>query len=136
MRRIFQALSAIVLGVTMVIAGATPATAQSRQRISFTKGNDNAAVKGTIKGSEYRDYVVGARKDQQMTVTLVTEGNAFFNVLPPGSTGEAIYNGSHDGAGTTLRLPKDGDYTIRVYLMGAAKSEKRSVSYTVAVTIM
>ena len=136
MTKFFELLSAAVLGVTLVVAGATPAVAQSRQRISFAKGNDNAAVKGTIKGSEYRDYVLRARKGQDLSVSLITDGNAYFNILPPGSMGEAIYNGSTSGANTTVKLPQDGDYTIRVYLMGAAKSGKKSVPYTVSVAIM
>jgi hypothetical protein len=136
MRKVFEVLSAIALGTALVIAGVTPAAAQSRQRISFAKGNDNAAVKGSITGHEYRDYVLRARKGQNLSVSLITDGSAYFNILPPGSTGEAIYNGSTSGADTTVKLPKDGDYTIRVYLMGAAKSGKKSVPYTVSVTIM
>jgi len=136
MRRIFQVLSATVLGVTLVVAGATPAAAQAPQRISFSKGNDNAAVRGAIKGREYRDYLLRASKGQKMSVSLITDGTAYFNILPPGSTGEGIFNGSMSGANTTVTLPKDGDYTIRVYLMGAAKSEKKAVPYTVSVTIM
>jgi hypothetical protein len=51
-------------------------------------------------------------------------GDAFFNILPPGSSDVAIYNSSIDGNGATaIRLPASGDYTIRVYLMGAAESE-------------
>jgi len=42
------------------------------------------------------------------------KGAAYFNVLPPGSTGEAIFVGSSEGNHLSA-LPSDGDYTIRVY---------------------
>lgn len=35
--------------------------------------------------------------EQQMYVSLSTKGTAYFNILPPGSSGEAIYNSSMSG---------------------------------------
>jgi hypothetical protein len=63
------------------------------------------------------------------------KGAAYFNVLPPGSTGEAIFNGSMDGNHFKGKLPGDGVYTIRVYLMGGAKDSGKPVNYTLKVSI-
>jgi hypothetical protein len=71
-----------------------------------------------------------------MGVSLISD-QAYFNILPPGSSGEAIYNSSINGNdATNIVLPKSGDYTIRVYQMGAAADEGRATSYTVSVVIM
>jgi len=42
-------------------------------------------------------------------------GTGFFNILPPGSDGEAIYIGAMGvDNSATVPGPEDGDYTIRV----------------------
>jgi hypothetical protein len=106
-------------------------------RVQFEAGNDNAAVKGKITGNGYHDYLLGAREGQTMAVSLITKGTCYFNILPPGSNGTAIYNGSIDGPdATNITLPKDGDYTIRVYLMGNDKDSGQTVDYQLSMTIM
>ena len=77
------------------------------------------------------DYVIRASAGQTMTVDFKAgKGAAYFNVLPPGSTGEAIFVGSSEGNHFKGELPSDGDYTIRVYLMGGAKDSGKPVNYT------
>ena len=72
-----------------------------------------------------------------MSVSLITKGTCYFNILPPGSNGEAIYNGSMDGNDAIgIKLPKNGDYTIRVYLMGNDKDSGQTVHYQLSMTIM
>jgi len=63
------------------------------------------------------------------------KGAAYFNVLPPGSTGEAIFVGSSEGDHFKAALPSDGDYIIRVYLMGGAKDSGKPINYTLKVGI-
>ena len=54
-----------------------------------------------------------------------------------GGYGEAIFIGSRDGNDAIgLKLPKDGDYTIRVYLMGNDKDSGQTVHYQLSMTIM
>lgn len=128
----------ILIGASLLLSGLSGAAfAQTRERVKFAKGNDNTAVNGTIKGDGYHDYLLGAKAGQSMGVSLITEGSAYFNILPPGSDGEAIYNSSVMGNdATSVVLPKSGDYTIRVYLMGADADEGATVPYTVSMTIM
>jgi hypothetical protein len=62
-----------------------------------------------VTGSHHRDYELGARAGQTMSVPLITKGSTYFNILPPGSQDVAIFIGSRDGENTSVRLPSDGD---------------------------
>jgi hypothetical protein len=121
---------------------AQPVLAQDQSRVAFETGNDNAAINGTIVGNEYIDYLLGAKKGQKMAVSLIPgasngSGTVYFNILPPGSTGEAIYNGSIDGLDATgIVLPKDGDYVIRVYQMGDDADSGKTTAFMISVGIM
>lgn len=123
-----------------LLAGAlltgTALTAEAAKQIAFGKGKTSASVSGKVKGSDDVDYVLRASAGQTMTVDMkASKGAAYFNVLPPGSTGEAIFVGSSEGNHFKAELPSDGDYTIRVYLMGGAKDSDKPVSYTLKVSI-
>lgn len=126
-----------VLGLTAPVA-----MAQQQSRVQFEAGNDNAAINGTIIGDEYIDYLLGAKKGQKMAVSMIPgdsngNGTVYFNIMPPGSTGEAIYNGSIDGLDATgIVLPADGDYTIRVYQMGDDADSGKTTAFMISVAIM
>ncbi len=129
---------------TMVTTAAlfltTPALAQMTAEVKFDAGNYGTLVNGTITGNEYFDYKLGANAGQKMFVELKaagTNGNGtvYFNILPPGSDGEAIYNGSVNGNTTTIDLPEKGTYTIRVYLMGNDRDTGKTVGYNVDLSI-
>jgi hypothetical protein len=118
---------------------ALPGLAQDKARVTFEKGNDNAAINGTVVGDGYIDYLLGAKKGQTMAVSLIPgesngNGTIYFNILPPGSTGEAIYNGSIDGLDATgIVLPKSGDYAIRVYQMGDDADTGKTTGFMISV---
>ena len=123
-----------------LLAGAlltgTALTAEAAKQISFGKGKSSASVSGKVQGSNDVDYVIRASAGQTLTVDFKAgKGAAYFNVLPPGSTGEAIFVGSSEGNHFKGTLPSDGDYTIRVYLMGGAKDSGKPVTYTLKVGI-
>jgi len=122
--------------LAMLALGVGLAAAQAGERIHFARGNDNAAVEGTVTGSHHRDYVLGARAGQTMSVSLINQASAYFNILPPGRQDVAIFIGSRDGENASVRLPSYGDYRIRVYLMGDDKDSGRTLPYTHSVTIM
>jgi hypothetical protein len=127
----------VLMGAALLLAGlARPASAQSRERVKFAKGNDNTSVNGNVTGSGYHEYLLGAKAGQTMAVSLITGGSAYFNILPPGSTDVAIYNSSIDGNDATgIKLPKSGDYVIRVYLMGADADGGATVPFTLSMAI-
>lgn len=123
---------AIALLVSALMTGATAATRQ----IAFAKGKTSASVSGKVKGNDSMDYSVRASAGQTMTVDFKgSKGAAYFNVLPPGSTGEAIFVGSASGNHFQGVLPSDGEYIVRVYLMGAAEASGKPVSFKLTVAI-
>ena len=125
----------VCLLVSALLTG-TALTAEAAKQIAFGKGKSSASVSGKVQGSNDVDYVIRASAGQTMTVDFKAgKGAAYFNVLPPGSTGEAIFVGSSAGNHFKGTLPSDGDYTIRVYLMGGAKDSDKPVSYTLKVGI-
>ena len=102
---------------------AAPAVAQSAVDVTFAPGNFGTMVTGSVTGDDYLDLRLGASAGQEifaeLTVTGSTgNGTMYFNILPPGSTGEAIFIGSMNGNSTVTALPVDGVYTVRLYQMG------------------
>lgn len=127
-------LSTLLLGV------AAGASAQMTAEVQFESGNYGTMVSGTVTGDEYFDYVLGAKAGQEMFADLQvsdTNGNGviYFNILPPGSDGVAIYNGSINGNTARINLPDEGDYTIRVYLMGNDRDTGKTVGYNLDLSI-
>jgi len=117
---------------------AAPTFAQSdivKHPVQFAKGKTGATIKGSIRGDQSVDYTLRAPAGQTMTVKLSGGSTVYHNVLPPGSTGEALFVGSRDGAKSTTPLPASGEYTIRVYQMGQASSSGKRSSFTLDVAI-
>lgn len=130
MRRIWTAAAALGLLV------AIPAAAQQKVPVQFAKGASSATVKGTLKGDQFRDYQVNARAGQTLSVTLANpDGRAFFNVLPPGSTGEAVFVGSTSGNSFKGPVPANGATTVRVYQMRATARRGEVANYTLTIGI-
>lgn len=119
-----------------LLLAAVPAVAQQKVPVQFAKGASSATVKGSISGEQYRDYVVNAKAGQTMTVTLANpDGRAFFNVMAPGSTGEAVFNGSVDGNSFKGPVPGTGATTVRVYQMRATGRRGEVANYTLTIGI-
>jgi hypothetical protein len=134
-------IASLIAALGIVVTGSF-AMAQSTSRVAFEAGNDNAAIDGTVTGDEYVDYLLGASAGQMMGVSLMVNqsdgnGTVYFNILPPGSSGEAIYNSSSLGNdAVNVPLPADGDYTIRVYQMGNDEDTGKTSEFTISVMIM
>lgn len=130
------------LARTALIAGllglAPAAGAQTVSDVQFEAGNYGTMISGTIIGDEYIDYRVCASGGQEMFVEMMPldGGSAvYFNILPPGSSDEAIYNSSVGGDVTTVQLPSDGTYTIRVYQMGNAADSGQTSGFNIDLSI-
>jgi hypothetical protein len=123
---------AVAVVCLAVIGGVALAQSPIRKEpVHFKTGESSATIKGTIKGDDTVDYVLGAQKGQSMVVTLATTNrSAYFNVLPPGSE-EAIFIGSTSGEKYEGTLPASGDYTVRLYLMRSAARRGEAASYTI-----
>jgi hypothetical protein len=131
----------VTAAIAFVLLGAASSLAQESAAVKFEPGNYGTMLSGTIVGDEYFDYRLGAREGQELFVELTVadtngDGVVYLNILPPGSTGEAIYNGSMDDDNfETVKLPATGEYTIRVYLMGNDRDTGKSVGYNIDVSI-
>lgn len=130
-------LLAITLASALALVTATARAEMGipQKSIQFAKGKSSAAVSGKIKGDETIDYQVRSGAGQSLSVAFkASRATAYFNILPPGR-GEALFVGSSSGNHFTGNLPSDGIYTIRVYQMGAAKSEGKETRYSLTVGV-
>ena len=134
--RLMLAATAIAITSVPVLAGTAAADAGIHQeKVSFAKGTSATVIKGQIKGDTTIDYVVRAAAGQTLSVKLQkSNGQNYFNVLPPGSTGSAMFVGD-SGENYSGTLPTDGDYAVRVYLMRPAARRGESSSYTLTVGV-
>jgi hypothetical protein len=122
----------LLIGSMSAVLG-TPAWAADgirTQRVQFAKGANSAIVNGTIKGYETVDYLLNAAKGQSMNVSLATKNTAtYFNILAPGETEVAFFNGSTSENQYEGTLPATGDYRIRVYMMRSAARRNEVANY-------
>jgi len=133
--------SRLIASALWVGLWAGSALAQETVGIQFEPGASSAEISGTIIGDEYIDYVLGARGGQTMVVSLAVtgtngNGSAFFNILPAGQDYGGPYTGSTDDDNRAeVTVPSDGDWAIRVYLMGNDRDAGKTVGYSINVFI-
>jgi hypothetical protein len=124
--------TAFVVGAVALFAGETEA--QVKTRLRFPAGASSTAVKGTIRGYAYRDYIVRANADQTFT-TSVTSANRYTILTIFRPDGDNLDGAAQMGdfSGT---LPVTGDYVIRVGMMRAGARRPGAVSnFTLKVSI-
>ena len=106
------------------------------ERVQFKKGASSAIVAGKIKGYQTVDYLVTARQGQVANVSLATRHTAtYFNLLAPGQTEVAFFNGSVSQNQYEGKLPADGEYRIRVYMMRSAARRNEVADYRLEIAI-
>ncbi len=132
-------LKAVLKTIVIAQLAALPALVSAQiqtKKVSFPAGQSGTKINGTIKGEQTIDYTVSAKANQEMSVTLTSKNaSLYFNVLPPGSEGEAIFIGSTEGNKFSGTLAVDGVYKIRVYLMRSAARRNESASYGLAINV-
>lgn len=126
--------------LALLVAAPGIAAAQASHDVKFRAGDYGAMVTGKVTGHDYVDYHLDARGGQKMFVELTVtksdgNGTVYFNILPPGSSDVALYNGSTDGNSTTVPLPKSGTYTIRVYQMGNDEDAGKTSAFNIDLSI-
>jgi len=124
------------LALTVISASAIAIAAPRTERVTFAKGASSKVIKGTIKGDDYVDYVIGARGGQLLTVNLTSNrASNYFNVMAKGN--EAAYFIGSAG-GNTFRgpVPASGDQVIRVYLMRNDARRGVAATYTLKISIV
>ncbi|MGL4734680.1 MAG: hypothetical protein ACRCWB_06260 [Enterovibrio sp.] len=124
-----------VVGALSASLPALAAEQMKAQQVQFQKGKSEKTIMGSIIGDQAIDYKLMARKGQKMTVVLDTQYNTYFNVLAPGSDAEAIFYGASKGDRFEGMLPAKGNYTLRVYQLGADKESKAKHPFKLHVKI-
>ncbi|MDA6077799.1 hypothetical protein O0544_20460 [Edwardsiella anguillarum] len=114
---------------------AADASGITQHAVQFPKGGSEATIKSRIKGENVLDYTLIAAKGQHISITLNGASTTYFNLMAPGSTGEALFNGAQDGDSYQGILPAKGRYTVRIYQMGAAKQSSAAHPFTLKVGI-
>lgn len=121
---------------SLALALATPLAAQQKTPVNFARGTSSVQLAGTIKGYEFRDYVVRAAAGQQMQVALNTRSpSAYFNLLPPGSTDVASFIGSTEGNRFSGTLDRGGPWTVRVYQMRNVARRGAIANYRLTISV-
>jgi len=142
MRELLFAVGIVVLSPFMPAMISVPAMAQSDikvERVSFRPGTSSTTVTRTMRGRETIDFLVNARQGQRLVASMTSNNTAaYYNVIEPGKTDEAVYVGSMssplNSVGWTIQ--KSGDLRIRVYLYRAAarRGESANIRLNISVT--
>ena len=114
------------LTVMVCFAWLVSATAQGNaQRVRFQRGQSSTTIRGRIAGFDAKDYVIGAKAGQQMTLHLSSSNPSTYFVI------QSI-NGRVTDMNETVewseRLTESGDYVIRVFMMRSAARRKGAVA--------
>jgi hypothetical protein len=105
-------------------------------KVRFKAGANSATIEESIRGRETVDYVLGAKAGQSMNVSMASDNDAnYFNIIAPGETDAAFFNGSISGNQFEGTLPADGDYKIRVYLIRSAARRNETARYRLEMII-
>jgi hypothetical protein len=107
----------IILLIAVVFStGVISASAQSRVRVSFAKNQYEKTVSGSVKGSDYVDYVIRINEYEFIESTLTSANkNVKFTVR---KTDGSEYAEGIDVRKFSGEAEKTGDYVFRVYVKG------------------
>jgi hypothetical protein len=123
-------IRALSLFLIFSISAAT-AVEIREERVQFKPGETGATIKGRIKDRQIVDYRLSAKAGQSMVVILETSNRSnYFNITAPGAD-SAMFIGSISGNRFVGGLSKDGEYTVRVYLMPTAGRRGETAEYTI-----
>lgn len=134
MKTKLRALAALIAITSSTMAAAQAPPPPPPTPLHFAKGTSATTVSGTVKGYGGKDYKLGARAGQTMSVKLTSKNpSLYMNVLKPG--GEALFNGSMSGASFSGALPETGDYVVQVYFMRNEARRGASAPFSLNVAI-
>ena len=127
----------VVAAVFVVVPpGVSQADDLRTEKVQFASGESQTTIKGSIKGYEIVDYVLGANTGQTMTVNMDTDNlSSYFNILAPGETDVAYFVGSTAGNSYSGNLSQSGDYKVRVYMMRNAARRDEVANYSLDIAI-
>lgn len=113
---------------------AAAAAGAAEQRVDLSGGS--AVLSGQIQGDESTDYLLSLPSGATLSVLMeASNASANFNLLAPGSSDEAYFIGSIEGAAYRGEVAAAGDHRIRVYLMRNAARRNEAAVYRIAVAL-
>lgn len=123
----------LLAAFAVMLADGAMAQAPRSEPLRFDAAGTVAVASGRVTGSDGIDLVLEARGGERVVAVLEAGANGYFNVLPPGSTGEAIFIGSTSGERFEGTLEQAGEYRFRIYQMRASGRRGESFDYTLRV---
>lgn len=103
------------------------------ERVRFPRGHSSVTLRGRIVGFDMKDYVVGAKAGQTMTIRL-SSANGLANFVISEINGRA--NDMNETTEWSETLSESGDYLIRVLMMRSAARRKGAASnFTLSISI-
>ena len=127
-------LTALFLATSTAHAWATDEI--RTERVHFARGATGTVVEGAITGYQTVDYVLGASEGQLLRVRMTTDNTAsYFNLMAPGETEVAFFNGSTSENRYEGALPTSGDFRIRVYMMRSAARRNERAKYRLEIGV-
>lgn len=125
MRLVFALLAAAL--VLAVAPG--PLAAKANETIYIAAGVPVAAYSDKLNGPQVRDYIYPASKGQKLDVSLSSKSDkVYFKIQTPGGR-STLYNSAKSGNYPIgIKIPRGGNYTIRVYLKNVEKGHIRHYS--------
>ena len=111
---------------------ATVSPAQiKRVNVKFRPGSSSGTYLNTVTGYGSVDYYIQASAGQELSVKLNSVNTfLYFVVLRDLKSMEALADGAREATEWSGRLPNDGTYIVRVYLVRAeARRNKRPVRF-------
>lgn len=126
--------SLLFAALAVLALAAAPAPAADEIRVVHVRPG-SSTLKGSLRGHETVDYRLRAVTGQDLMVSLqASNRSTYFNVLPPGSE-TALFVGSTSGDRYRGVMPRDGEYTVRVYLMRSAARRNERAGYTLSLKL-
>lgn len=106
------------------------------ERIQLPAGTDTVQLEAQVQGDETVDYLLAAQAGQPLSVNMHSDNGAnYFNLMAPGETVVAFYNGSIDGNTYQGTLGASGDFRIRVYLMRSAARRNETAHFDLVISL-
>jgi len=131
-RRLLK-LSALVTILTLLVLPLSIFAQGAPERVKFQSGHSSATLKGRIVGFDTKDYVVGAKAGQAMTLRLSSSNTSTYFVIYSINGRATDMNETREWSET---LSESGDYLIRVFLMrSAARRKGAAANFTLSISI-
>lgn len=124
----------LILSVSILLIALTiSASAQTKVRVKFAKGESSTMVKGMIKGYKYIDYIVKAKSGQTMSVTL-TSANQSCSFVIFYSDLKNVEDAT-DVREFTRNVDVDDNYIVRVLLPRAVARRNSTANFSLKIAI-